>query len=70
MRIGIEIQVARHYHIDRRINIETKNFILEENMEAASRGSFWSDDEVLLLINIWADEKIQQQLDSCMKDPL
>ncbi len=35
-----------------------------ENM---SRGSTWASDEVSLLISIWADEKIQQQLDSCSR---
>ena len=33
--------------------------------EAIDRGSTWADEEILLLISIWADEKIQQQLDSC-----
>ena len=32
-----------------------------------SRGSTWASDEVSLLISIWADEKIQQQLDSCSR---
>ena len=36
-------------------------------MEAIDRGSTWADEEILLLISIWANEKIQQQLDSCSR---
>ena len=38
-------------------------------MENQNRGLFWEDDEVflLLLISIWTDEKIQQQLDTCTR---
>ncbi|XP_048578645.1 uncharacterized protein LOC125560657 [Nematostella vectensis] len=32
-----------------------------------SRGSTWASDEVSMLISIWADEKIQQQLDNCSR---
>ena len=31
------------------------------------RGTLWGDDEVFTLIEIWADEGIQQQLDSCTR---
>ncbi len=37
------------------------------NREKVDRGSTWEDEEVFLLIGIWADEKIQQQLDSCSR---
>lgn len=35
--------------------------------DASNRGSTWDDEEVLALINIWADERIQQELDSCSR---
>ena len=31
------------------------------------RGTLWGDDEVMALIEICADEGIQQQLDSCTR---
>ena len=31
------------------------------------RGTTWEETEVLALIEIWADEKVQQQLDSCTR---
>ena len=31
------------------------------------RGTLWGDNEVIALIEIWADEGIQQQLDSCTR---
>ena len=34
---------------------------------AADRGATWSYDEVKALIRIWADEKVQHQLDNCTK---
>ena len=37
------------------------------NRERTDRGSTWEDEEVFLLIDIWADEKIQHQLDSCSR---
>ena len=37
-----------------------------DTVNSINRGSFWSDEEVHLLVSIWADEKIQQQLDSCV----
>ena len=30
-------------------------------MEAVDRGSAWVDEEVLLLLSIWVDEKLDQQ---------
>ncbi len=36
-------------------------------MENQNGGLFWEDGEVFLLISIWADEKIQQQLDTCTR---
>ena len=38
-----------------------------KDMENKKGGLFWEDDEVFLLISIWADEKIQQQLDTCTR---
>ena len=34
---------------------------------ATDRGATWSCDEVKTLIGIWADEKVQHQLDNCTK---
>ena len=34
---------------------------------AADCGATWSYDEVKALISIWADEKVQHQLDNCTK---
>ena len=34
---------------------------------AADCGARWSYDEVKALISIWADEKVQHQLDNCTK---
>ena len=31
------------------------------------KGTTWEETEVLALIEIWADEKVQQQLDSCTR---
>ena len=31
------------------------------------RGTLWGDDKVIALIEIWTDEGIQQQLDSCTR---
>ena len=31
------------------------------------RGTLWGDDEVMTLIEIWADEGIQQQLGPCTR---
>ena len=30
---------------------------------ASSRGAVWSDEEVLALLSIWGDEKVQEELD-------
>ena len=35
--------------------------------QKAERGTLLADEEVMALIGIWADEGIQQQLDSCTK---
>ena len=32
-----------------------------------SRGSIWEDNEVFVLINIWAGYKLQQQLNTCIR---
>ena len=37
------------------------------NEGKTERGTLWGDDEVFTLIEIWADEGIQQQLDSCTR---
>ena len=37
------------------------------NESKTERGTLWGDDEVMALIEIWADEGIQQQLDSCTR---
>ena len=34
---------------------------------AADCAATWSYDEVKILISIWADEKVQHQLDNCTK---
>ena len=33
----------------------------------AERGTLWGDDEAASLIEIWADEDIQQPLDPCTR---
>ena len=38
------------------------------NETKAERGKLWDDDEVMALIEIWADEGIQQQIDSCTRE--
>ncbi len=38
-----------------------------DSQNKTDRGSEWEDEEVLELIHIWADERIQQQLDDCIR---
>ena len=40
------------------------------NKEAAEKCSVWTDEAVLLLTRLWADEKVLQQLDICSKRPI
>ena len=40
---------------------------MSDSQAKTDRGSTWEDEEVVELINIWADERIQQQLDGCTR---
>ena len=44
-----------------------KQATLKMSEAKTERGTLWGDDEVMALIEIWADEGIQQQLDSCTR---
>ena len=35
--------------------------------EKIDRGFTWDEEEISLLINIWADKSIQQALDNCSR---
>ena len=46
--------------------IEVVDKMNVENMENFNaRGILWEDEEVLALIHIWGDSRIQQDLDGC-----
>ncbi len=40
---------------------------MSDSQSKTDRGSTWDDEVVIELINIWADERIQQQLDGCTR---
>ena len=35
---------------------------------ASSRGATWLDEEVLALVSIWGDEKVQEELDGAVRN--
>ena len=37
------------------------------SQQKTDRGATWEDEEVLLLVDIWTDEKIQRSLDCCTR---
>ena len=40
-------------------SLDLKQHILKMNETKAERGTLWGDDEVMSLIEIWADEGLQ-----------
>ena len=44
-----------------------KRNIFKMSESRKERGTLWGDDEVMALKEIWANEGIQQQLDSCTR---
>ena len=41
--------------------------IMAAEKRSSNRGSLWEDDEVLALINVWSDIRMQQDLDGCSR---
>ena len=35
---------------------------------ASSRGTIWLDEEVLALLSIWGEEKVQEELDGAVRN--
>ena len=50
--------------------MEIEKHFAKMSTETIEGSSIWTDDEVLLLIGIWVDEQILQQLDICSKRPI